>query len=97
MGAGAFGLMASGVRRALYRYAGDRGAGGIRAAELVRSLNDRLAESTFVVGVVAGHMLMLFWSRSCAPPMIKFATRGGRCFRGSRWKARWCSRWRCRG
>jgi signal transduction histidine kinase len=52
--------MASGVRRALYRYAQDRDAGGIHAAELVKSLNDRLAESTFVVGVVAGHILMLF-------------------------------------
>jgi two-component system NtrC family sensor kinase len=60
LGAGAFGLMASGVRRALYRYARDRDEGGIRAAELATSLNDRLAESTFVVGVVAGHILMLF-------------------------------------
>jgi two-component system, NtrC family, sensor kinase len=60
LGAGAFGIMASGVRRALYRYSRDRDAGGIRASELVSSLNDRLAESTFVVGVVAGHMLMLF-------------------------------------
>jgi signal transduction histidine kinase len=60
LGAGAFGLMASGVRRALYRYAQDRDSGGIRASELVTSLNDRLAESTFVVGVVAGHILMLF-------------------------------------
>jgi signal transduction histidine kinase len=60
LGATAFGLMASGVRRALYRYAKDRELGGLRAAELVQSLNDRLAESTFVVGVVAGHILMLF-------------------------------------
>ena len=60
LGAGAFGVMASGVRRALYRYAGDLENGGIRARELVRTLNGRLAESTFVVGVVAGHILMLF-------------------------------------
>jgi len=60
LGAGAFGLMASGVRHALYRFARDRAEGGIRATELAASLNDRLAESTFVVGVVAGHILMLF-------------------------------------
>jgi signal transduction histidine kinase len=60
LGAGAFGVMASGVRRALYRYARDREKGGIVADELASSLNDRLAESTFVVGVVAGHILMLF-------------------------------------
>jgi signal transduction histidine kinase len=60
LGAGAFGLMASGVRGALYRSSRDRDTGGIRASELVSSLNDRLAESTFVVGVVAGHILMLF-------------------------------------
>jgi two-component system NtrC family sensor kinase len=60
LGAGAFGVMASGVRRALYRYARDLENGGIRARELVRTLNGRLAESTFVVGVVAGHILMLF-------------------------------------
>jgi signal transduction histidine kinase len=60
LGAGAFGIMASGVRRALYRFARDREQGGIRADELASSLNDRLAESTFVVGVVAGHILMLF-------------------------------------
>jgi signal transduction histidine kinase len=60
LGAGAFGVMASGVRRALYRYARDLENGGIRAKELVRTLNGRLAESTFVVGVVAGHILMLF-------------------------------------
>ena len=60
LGAGAFGIMASGVRRPLYRYARDRRAGGVRAADLTRSLNARLAESTFVVGVVAGHILMLF-------------------------------------
>ena len=60
LGASAFGLMASGVRRALYRYARDRENGGIRTDELASSLNDRLAESTFVVGVVAGHILMLF-------------------------------------
>jgi signal transduction histidine kinase len=60
LGAAAFGLMASGVRRALYRYARDRERGGIRADELVSSLNGRLAQSTFVVGAVAGHILMLF-------------------------------------
>jgi two-component system NtrC family sensor kinase len=60
LGAGAFGVMASGVRRALYRYARDLESGGIRARELQRTLNGRLAESTFVVGVVAGHILMLF-------------------------------------
>src|SRR5436190_4441170 len=60
LGAGAFGIMASGVRRAPYRYARDREVGGIDARELASSLNDRLAESTFVIGVVAGHMLMLF-------------------------------------
>ena len=60
LGAGAFGVMASGMRRALYRYARDLENGGIRARELVRTLNGRLAESTFVVGVVAGHILMLF-------------------------------------
>ncbi|MET0592990.1 MAG: ATP-binding protein [Polyangiaceae bacterium] len=60
LGAGAFGVMASGVRRALYRYARDLENGGIRAKELVGTLNGRLAESTFVVGVVAGHILMLF-------------------------------------
>jgi signal transduction histidine kinase len=60
LGAGAFGVMASGVRRALYRYARDLENGGIRAKELVHTLNGRLAESTFVVGVVAGHILMLF-------------------------------------
>ncbi len=60
LGAGAFGVMASGVRRALYRYARDLENGEIRATELVRTLNGRLAESTFVVGVVAGHILMLF-------------------------------------
>jgi two-component system, NtrC family, sensor kinase len=60
LGAGAFGVMASGVRRALYRYARDLEHGGIRAKELARTLNGRLAESTFVVGVVAGHILMLF-------------------------------------
>jgi len=60
LGAGAFGLMASGVRRALYRYARDREGGSVGTSELLRSLNDRLAESTFVVGVVAGHILMLF-------------------------------------
>ncbi len=60
LGAGAFGLMAGGVRRSLYRYARDLENGGIRAKELVRTLNGRLAESTFVVGVVAGHILMLF-------------------------------------
>jgi two-component system NtrC family sensor kinase len=60
LGASAFGIMASGVRRALYRYARDREEGGIRADELASTLNARLAESTFVVGVVAGHILMLF-------------------------------------
>jgi signal transduction histidine kinase len=60
LGAGAFGVMASGVRRALYRYARDREAGKAHAAELASSLYDRLAESTFVVGAVAGHTLMLF-------------------------------------
>ena len=60
LGAGAFGVMAGGVRRALYRYARDLENGGILPKELVRTLNGRLAESTFVVGVVAGHILMLF-------------------------------------
>ena len=60
LGAGAFGVMASGVRRALYRYARDLESGGVRAHDLVQTLNGRLAESTFVVGVVAGHILMLF-------------------------------------
>jgi two-component system NtrC family sensor kinase len=59
LGAGAFGLMASGVRRALYRHARDGEGDGTRAA-LRRTLDVRLAESTFVVGVVAGHILMLF-------------------------------------
>src|SRR6185503_8073131 len=59
LGAGAFGIMASGVRRALYRQARDR-ATGVVATDLASTLNDRLAESTFVVGVVAGHILMLF-------------------------------------
>jgi signal transduction histidine kinase len=68
LGAGAFGLMASGVRRALYRYArdgvrpsgADLPAPGRSRADLRRTLDARLAESTFVVGVVAGHVLMVF-------------------------------------
>jgi two-component system, NtrC family, sensor kinase len=60
LGAGAFGLMASAVRRAIYRYAIDRERGGPAVLELRKSLNDRLAESTFVVGVLAGHILMIF-------------------------------------
>jgi signal transduction histidine kinase len=66
LGACAFGLMASGVRRALYRYARDHehgrgwGARPPSPGELRRTLDARLAESTFVVGVVAGHVLMVF-------------------------------------
>jgi signal transduction histidine kinase len=50
--------MASGVRRALYRNARDGERGG--PVDLRRTLDARLAESTFVVGVVAGHILMVF-------------------------------------
>ncbi len=60
LGASAFGLMASGMRRVLYRHAMDRGTTP-SVDELTASLNARLAESTAVVGVIAGHVLMLFF------------------------------------
>src|SRR5262249_35642282 len=60
LGAGAFGLMGSAVRRSIDRCALDRDREVPSVRELRVSLNDRLAESTVVVGVVAGHILMLF-------------------------------------
>jgi two-component system, NtrC family, sensor kinase len=59
LGAGVFGMMTNAVRRTAYRRAQDRRRPPT-IDELRESLNERLAESTTVVGVVAGHVLMLF-------------------------------------
>ncbi len=51
-----FGLMAGGIRRALYRRLGPEAASPTDET----TLRDRLAESAMLAGIVGGHALMLF-------------------------------------
>lgn len=60
LAAAAFGLMAGAVRQAFYRSAEEPRGSKRSALELGATLRDRLAESASVVGIVAGHILMLF-------------------------------------
>src|SRR5262249_48327514 len=56
----AFGVMAGGMRRALYARALDDDQEYLDATLVRRILRDRLAESSMMAGIVGGHVTMLF-------------------------------------
>jgi signal transduction histidine kinase len=56
----AFGMMASGMRAALYRRVVDRPEAEIDVLTLRRTLSARLAESAMLAGIAGGHVLLLF-------------------------------------
>ncbi|HVY47148.1 MAG TPA: hypothetical protein VHB21_14775, partial [Minicystis sp.] len=56
----AFGLMAGGMRRAVYRRLVDTPVAELSPAELRASLRARLAETAMTAGIVGGHIMLLF-------------------------------------
>src|SRR6185369_4441486 len=56
----AFGIMAGGIRRAIYRRGMDDPEAPIDDLALREALRARLAESAMVAGIVGGHVMLLF-------------------------------------